>query len=257
MKKIILIAALMMCLSMVFGGCTTSLPPDHLNPAQLTKQSTTSARFLSAPLEDLSRLANDTAYTISKLYSSDELVISMNILEGDVFGDRLKKSLESRGFIVYTEIDKTYQEVDLVYVLKSRPTSDGTNGCYLHITMSNGFELCQAYRIDPQEGFVIVPNRNNPLIPHSLRNAPDVNALLQKWSIEPGSLEQQLGVWCKKNGYSLVWEVNKDFIMPVRAQFQGTFERAVQRLFAQMNKNGNSIDANIYRGNKVLEVQQN
>lgn len=256
MKKMIQVAALTMCLSMVYG-CATNLPPNYAKPEPLTKQSTTAEQLLLASPASLSSLANDTAYMISKVYNTEELVLSMNILDEDVFGERLKSSLEARGYIVYTDIEKTYQTVDLVYTLKSRPTSDGVNGCYLYITMSNGFELCQAYRIDPQEGFVIVPNHNNPQIPFSLKNVPDVNSLLQKWSIRPGSLETQLGSWCKKSGYSLVWEVDKDFIMPVHAQFQGTFERGVEVLFAQMNTNGNSIDANIYRGNKVLEVQQN
>lgn len=254
MKKIIQAAALTMCLSMV-GGCANHLSPDYTKPQPITKQS--SAQLPSVPLEHLSRLANDTAYMISKTYSSDELVINMNIRDEDVFGDRLKKSLEAGGFIVYADTEKTYQGVDLVYVLRPGPVSDGSNGCYLYVTMSNGFALCQAYQINPKEGFVIVPNSNNPVVPHSLKDAPDVNAMLQKWSIQPGSLEQQLGGWCKKSGYSLAWEVNKDFIMPVNAQFQGTFERAVQRIFAQMNENGNSIDANIYRGNRVLEVRQN
>jgi len=254
MIKITQVAVLMMCLSMV--GCAVNLPPKHMNPEPPTEQSTASL-FLSASVKDLSQLANDTAYMISKTYGPNELILCMDILEGDVFGARLKKSLSAAGFTVYTDIEKTYRTVNLVYVLRSRPTSDHVNVCYLHVTMSNGFELCQAYRIDPQEGFVIVPNHNNPQIPFSLKNVPSVNDLLQKWSIQPGSLEQQLGSWCKVNGYSLVWGVDKDFIMPVRAQFQGTFERSVQRLFAQMNENGNSIDANIYRGNKVLEVQQN
>lgn len=254
MKKIIQVAVSMMCLCMV--GCAMDLPPKDMMPEPPTEQSTVSL-FLAAPVKDLSQLANDTAYMISKTYSPTELILSMNILKGDVFGARLAQSLSAAGFTVYTDIDKTYRTVDLVYVLKSCPEFDNVNGCYLHVTISNGFELCQAYRIDPQEGFVIVPNHNNPQIPFSLKNAPDVNDLLQKWSIQPGSLEQQLGNWCKKNDYSLVWQVNKDFIMPVHAQFQGTFERSVQRLFAQMNENGNSIDATIYRGNKVLEVQQN
>ncbi len=254
MKKFIQMAALVICLSMVMGGCANDLPPKFPNPEKPTKQS---AQFLSAPVVALSRLANDTAYMIGLLYSPAKLNLSMNIAEGDIFGERLRKSLEAKGFSVYTGLEKTYQDVDLVYVLKSNSTTDGTDGCYLHITMSNGFDLCQAYRLDPQEGFVIVSNHNNPVIPYSLKGSPDINDLLEKWSVNPGSLEQQMGLWCKKNGYSLVWNVNKDFIMPVHTQFQGTFELAVQSLFAQMNENGNSIDAHIYRGNKVLEVQQN
>ena len=255
MKNIVKITALTLFLSMLVGGCAKNLPPKFANSEPPTKQSTTQS--LSASVESLSGLANDTAYLISLLYSPDKLNLSMNIVNDDVFGERLRKSLEAKGFTVYTGADKTYRDVDLVYVLKSHPAADGTNSCYLHVTMSNGFELCQAYRIDPLEGFVIVPNHNNPVIPYSLKNAPDINALLEKWSVQPGSLEQQMKGWCKKNSYSLVWNVNKDFIMPVQTEFQGTFEIAVQRLFAQMNENGNSIDAYIYRGNRVLEVQQN
>lgn len=254
MKKIVQFAVLMLLLG-VLSGCAEYLPPKMANSEPTTKQST--AESISASVASLSGLANDIAYMISLLYSPDKLNLSMSIAKNDVFGERLKKSLEAKGFSVYTGIDKTYQDVDLVYVLKSQPAADGTANCYLHVTMSNGFNFCQAYKIDPLDGFVIVPNHNNPVIPYSLKKAPDINALLEKWSIQPGSLEQQMGSWCKKSGYSLVWKVNKDFIMPVRAQFQGTFEIAVQRLFTQMNENGNSIDARIYRGNQVLEVQQN
>ena len=254
MKNIVRIAVLILLLS-VLSGCADHLPPKFTNLEPPTKQST--LQSISASVASLSGLANDTAYLISLLYSPDKLNISMSIANGDVFGERLKKSLEAKGFSVYTGIDKTYQDVDLVYVLKSIPSVDDRSGCYLHVTMSNGFDFCQAYRMDPLDGFVIVSNHNNPVIPYSLQKAPDVNALFEKWSIQPGSLEQQMGSWCKKSGYSLVWNVNKDFIMPVRSQFQGTFEIAVQRLFTQMNENGNSIEARIYRGNQVLEVQQN
>ena len=120
MKKIIQIVALTTCLTM--GGVQIHLPPKFCNSEPSTRQSTRSS--LSAPIEDLSRLANDTAYMIATHYiAQTNSIISMNIADGDVFGERLKKSLEAKGFSVYTGTEKTYQDVDLVYTLRYKSCS--------------------------------------------------------------------------------------------------------------------------------------
>lgn len=78
----------------------------------------------------------------------------------------------------------------------------------------------------------------------------------QTWTIRPGLLREQLIGWANRAGYQVVWKASSDFDIFTAASFQGGFETAVDQLFQRLYAHGNSLRVEIYKANKVIEINE-
>ena len=74
------------------------------------------------------------------------------------------------------------------------------------------------------------------------------------WSIAPGSLKAQVGLWAARAGYRMVWQADTDLHMAAGATFNGSFAEAVRALFEGLHEAGAPYTAHIFHGNNVLHI---
>lgn len=86
------------------------------------------------------------------------------------------------------------------------------------------------------------PLETNPQVP------------LEVWTVETGSLHDQLEAWTKRAGYQLVWKAAMDLEMESRATFQGTFVEVIRQLFQGLAHSGHALTVTLHQGNHVMEV---
>lgn len=68
------------------------------------------------------------------------------------------------------------------------------------------------------------------------------------------SLEQQLNGWAKQSGWTLVWNLQQDWIVPAGARFEGGFVPAAKDVVESLAKNGVDVRADVYSANRTLVV---
>lgn len=76
----------------------------------------------------------------------------------------------------------------------------------------------------------------------------------KKWKLEPGSLKDQLEIWCDEAGYDLVWDNKFDYRIDAGVTFKGSFKGAVQHTVKSLYDSGARIQADLYRKNTVLYI---
>lgn len=68
------------------------------------------------------------------------------------------------------------------------------------------------------------------------------------------SLERQLDGWAKQSGWTLVWNLQQDWIVPAGARFEGGFVVAAKEVIESLAKNGVDVRADVYSTNRTLVV---
>ena len=68
------------------------------------------------------------------------------------------------------------------------------------------------------------------------------------------SLEQQINEWAKRSGWTLVWNLQQDWIVPSGATFAGGFAKAAAGVIDALAKNGVDVRADVYRANRTFVV---
>lgn len=78
----------------------------------------------------------------------------------------------------------------------------------------------------------------------------------QTLKIKRGSVKNQLTAWAAQTGYQLVWNAKSDHFASAAASFRGeNVESVVSNLFRSMRNGGSNLKARIFRGNKVIVVE--
>ncbi|KVS13920.1 pilus assembly protein [Burkholderia multivorans] len=69
-------------------------------------------------------------------------------------------------------------------------------------------------------------------------------------------MQTQLQSWAARAGWTVVWDVQQDWIVPNSATFPGGFESAAQQVIEALAANGADVRADLYTGNKSMVVHQ-
>lgn len=68
------------------------------------------------------------------------------------------------------------------------------------------------------------------------------------------TLSKTLERWGKSAGWVLVWDTDFDLMLAAKATYQGSFEDAIQSVFAELSQSRVPLKATMYSANKVLRV---
>lgn len=78
---------------------------------------------------------------------------------------------------------------------------------------------------------------------------------LPHWSLVSGQLVgRQLAVWAVRAGWTVQWDLNQDWSVPVATEYQGDFVKVAGNVVQALAADGVSIRAKFYEGNHVLVV---
>ena len=77
----------------------------------------------------------------------------------------------------------------------------------------------------------------------------------QVWQLQKGeTIRSELTKWAKDSDWSLVWQLDKDWVIPSNSQFSGGFDVAAAKVVETLSSNGVLIHANFYSSNKTLVI---
>lgn len=85
--------------------------------------------------------------------------------------------------------------------------------------------------------------------------APVVVEPDQTWQLKKGeTIRSELTKWAKESDWSLVWQFDKDWVIPSNSEFTGQFDVAAAKVIETLSSNGILIHANFYSANKTLVI---
>lgn len=77
----------------------------------------------------------------------------------------------------------------------------------------------------------------------------------QIWQLKKGeTIRSELTKWAKDSNWSLVWQFDKDWVIPSNSEFTGSFDVAAVKVVETLSSNGILIHANFYSANKTLVI---
>lgn len=77
------------------------------------------------------------------------------------------------------------------------------------------------------------------------------------WAVIKGAyLKATLEGWCREAGWDLIWDSSSDYQLGASAAFHEDFESAVAHLIDSIYINNPEVTATLYRGNKVLHIEE-
>lgn len=77
------------------------------------------------------------------------------------------------------------------------------------------------------------------------------------WAVIKGAyLKATLEGWSREAGWDLIWDSSSDYQLGASAAFHEDFEGAVTHLIDSIYINNPEITATLYRGNKVLHIEE-
>lgn len=75
------------------------------------------------------------------------------------------------------------------------------------------------------------------------------------WQLKKGeTIRSELTKWAKDSDWSLVWQFDKDWVIPANSEFSGSFDVAAAKVIETLSTNGVLIHANFYNANKTLVI---
>lgn len=78
-----------------------------------------------------------------------------------------------------------------------------------------------------------------------------------EWRIEKGQwLYQTLSSWAEKAGWTVEWNMPRDFLLAHGAVFQGDFVSVAREILSHYADADPPLEAHFYRGNRVLLVKE-
>lgn len=76
------------------------------------------------------------------------------------------------------------------------------------------------------------------------------------WAVlSGGSLKATIEGWARVTGWTVVWDNPVDYRIRASATFHGDFEEAVARLVDAIHQRSPELTVTLYRGNRVLHVE--
>lgn len=77
----------------------------------------------------------------------------------------------------------------------------------------------------------------------------------QYWQLKKGeTIRSELTKWAKNSNWSLVWQFDKDWVIPADSEFTGSFDVAAAKVVETLSSNGILIHANFFSANKTLVI---
>ena len=77
----------------------------------------------------------------------------------------------------------------------------------------------------------------------------------QYWQLKKGeTIRSELTKWAKDSDWSLVWQFDKDWVIPSNSEFTGSFDIAAAKVVETLSSNGILIHANFFSANKTLVI---
>lgn len=77
----------------------------------------------------------------------------------------------------------------------------------------------------------------------------------QSWELHSGdTVKKDLEAWAAKAGWSLVWSLSKDWVIPATSTFNGSFQDAAASVVSTLSSNGAIIHAKFFRGNRTVVI---
>lgn len=78
---------------------------------------------------------------------------------------------------------------------------------------------------------------------------------LPHWQLDAGRLVgRQLSAWASRSGWTVQWNLNQDWSVPVSTQYKGDFVTVAGNVVKALAADGLNIRAKFYEGNHVLVV---
>ena len=75
------------------------------------------------------------------------------------------------------------------------------------------------------------------------------------WQLKKGeTIRSELTKWAKDSDWSLVWQFDKDWVIPSNSEFTGNFDVAAAKVIETLSSNGILIHANFFSANKTLVI---
>ena len=75
------------------------------------------------------------------------------------------------------------------------------------------------------------------------------------WPIDAGAnLQIVLRNWTKNAGWTLLWEVPRDYHIQIPVTLIGSFEQVIHQLMESVNRTNPEIEAILYQRNKVVVI---
>lgn len=97
------------------------------------------------------------------------------------------------------------------------------------------------------------PALAQPVSPFAERAAVEPSEV---WAVlSGGSLKGTIEGWARASGWTVVWDNPVDYRIRASAAFQGTFEQAVAGLVDAIHQARPELTVTLYRGNRVLHVE--
>lgn len=85
--------------------------------------------------------------------------------------------------------------------------------------------------------------------------APIIEVPVPVWQLKQGeTIRAELTKWAKDSGWSLVWQFDKDWVIPSNSEFTGSFDIAAAKVIETLASNGVLIHASFYTANKTLVI---
>lgn len=84
---------------------------------------------------------------------------------------------------------------------------------------------------------------------------PKAAAPTSTWTLTAGNtIREELQTWGAKAGWTVLWELDKDWVVPANTTFTGDYQTAADSVLNTVAANGALIRATFYTGNKTLLV---
>jgi len=97
------------------------------------------------------------------------------------------------------------------------------------------------------------PGRADPTPP---LQAEEPVARQEVWAVMSGaSLKGTIEGWARVSGWTVIWDNPIDYRIRASATFHGGFEEVVARLVDAIHQNSPNMTVTLYRGNRVLHVE--
>lgn len=108
--------------------------------------------------------------------------------------------------------------------------------------------------VEPKPGITTQSAISTPVAAKIL--VPKIVPAVQRWALTAGNpLSKELAKWGDASGWKVVWNVEKDWLVPADSVFIGAdFQIAASKVIQSLAKNGAIIRSQFYLANKTMVV---
>lgn len=109
----------------------------------------------------------------------------------------------------------------------------------------------------PAPGLPIQPIAEAQATPSSASANPaaPVLPIQPVWTLVAGQpIGRNLQTWAEQAGWTVVWQVRNDWIVPSGLSYTGSFAEAAETVIKTLAENGAVVDFKTYEGNKLFRV---